>query len=31
MYRGRIDATTVVVKEGTGVEEGVRFVHSVLR
>jgi riboflavin biosynthesis pyrimidine reductase len=31
MYRGRIDAATVLIKEGTGVEQGVRFVHSALR
>lgn len=27
MYRGTLDAAPVLVKEGTGVEEGVRFVH----
>jgi riboflavin biosynthesis pyrimidine reductase len=31
MYRGRLDASTVVVKKGTGPEEGVRFVHSQLQ
>jgi riboflavin biosynthesis pyrimidine reductase len=31
MYRGRLDAETVLVKEGTGAEAGVRFVYSVLR
>jgi riboflavin biosynthesis pyrimidine reductase len=27
MYRGQLDLATVVVKEGTGPEEGVRFAH----
>lgn len=31
MYRGKLNAATVLVKAGTGSEEGVRFVHSRLR
>ena len=31
MYSGELDAATVLVKAGTGREEGVRFVHSRLR
>ena len=31
MYRGTLDAAPVLVKEGTGVEEGVRFVHYGVR
>jgi len=31
MYTGELDAATVLVKAGTGREEGVRFVHSRLR
>lgn len=31
MYRGQLDLATVAVKQGTGPEDGVRFVHSRLR
>lgn len=31
MYRRRLDVVTVLIKDGTGVEKGVRFVHSVVR
>jgi hypothetical protein len=31
MYTGALDVATVLVKAGTGSEEGVRFVHSRLR
>jgi hypothetical protein len=27
MFKGKLDAATVLVKAGTGSEEGVRFVH----
>jgi riboflavin biosynthesis pyrimidine reductase len=31
MYKGKLDAATVLVKAGTGSEEGVSFVHLALR